>query len=288
MTAEVLDGRAVAAKVKAELRERIEGLGVRPRLAIVLAGGVDGFDAASEVYVRSKCRDCAEVGIDVTVVMATGLDVGSMSRLVNDLNANGAVNGIIVQLPLPAEFGDRGAVREAIDSVVPWKDVDGITSVSTAGLWTDSGAGFEPCTPAGVMRLLREYGLIAGGGLAAVVGRSDLFGKPMAKMLMDAGYGVSVLHSQVERGRFYDTLRQADIVVSGAGVPGLISASSVKPGAVLVDVGTTRTGSGLKGDFADDVWDVASYVSPVPGGVGPMTRAMLLSNIVDATTRGRR
>ena len=281
MVAKKLDGKACAAKVKAGVARDIAAMHAKPKLAIVMAGTGGEFDPASEVYVRNKVRDCDEVGITATVVQCPDAGGAELVRTVADLSFDTRVDGIIVQLPLPAHINPR----RVLDQVDAGKDVDGLSSASIARLWSGEHMDYLPCTPAGVMRLLGEYGLVRPGGRASVVGRSDIVGKPMAKLLLDAGYAVSILHSEVDRDAFYDTLRASDLVVAGAGRPGLISGMDLKPGAVVVDVSTTRTAEGLRGDCDPSVRDVAGWVSPVPGGVGPMTRAMLLHNVVNAYRR---
>lgn len=286
MVAEKLDGRACAAKVKAGVARDIAAMHAKPRLAIVMAGRDGVFDPASEVYVRNKVRDCEKVGIEAVVIQCPDADEAELVRTVrmlgHDVDVDDVdVDGVIVQLPLPEGIDSR----RVLDTVPERKDVDGLSSASIARLWSGVHMDYLPCTPAGVMRLLGEYGLVRPGGRASVVGRSDIVGKPMAKLLLDAGYAVSILHSEVDRDAFYDTLRASDLVVAGAGRPGLISGTDLKPGAVVVDVSTTRTSEGLRGDCDPSVWDVAGWVSPVPGGVGPMTRAMLLHNVANAYRR---
>ena len=281
MVARKLDGKACAAKVKAGVSLDIAAMHAKPKLAIVMAGTGGECDPASEVYVRNKVRDCDEVGITATVVQCPDAGGAELINTVDDLSLDTRVDGIIVQLPLPAHIDPR----RVLDQVYVGKDVDGLSSTSIARLWSGGHMDYLPCTPAGVMRLLGEYGLVRPGGRASVVGRSDIVGKPMAKLLLDAGYAVSILHSEVDRDAFYDTLRASDLVVAGAGRPGLISGTDLKPGAVVVDVSTTRTPEGLCGDCDPSVWDVAGWVSPVPGGVGPMTRAMLLHNVANAYRR---
>ena len=286
MVARKLDGKACAAEVKAGVARAIAAMHAKPRLAIVMAGRDGVFDPASEVYVRNKVRDCEEVGIEAVVIQCPDADEAELVRTVrmlgHDMDVDGMdVDGVIVQLPLPEGIDPR----RVLDTVPERKDVDGLTSASITRLWSGVHMDYLPCTPAGVMRLLGEYGLVTPGKRACVVGRSDIVGRPMAKLLLDAGYAVSILHSEVDRDAFYDTLRASDLVVAGAGRPGLISGMDLKPGAVVVDVSTTRTPEGLRGDCDPSVWDVAGWVSPVPGGVGPMTRAMLLHNVVEAYRR---
>jgi methylenetetrahydrofolate dehydrogenase (NADP+)/methenyltetrahydrofolate cyclohydrolase len=276
MAAIVLDGAALARDVYAALAQRVATLArrnVRPGLAAVLVGD----NPASRIYIRNKVRVCTEAGIRSTVEALPG-DTSS-SRLVETLlrlNADPDVHGILVQLPLPEHLSPSLVAT----TLAPPKDVDGLT-------WQNLGAllagepRFEPCTPRGVMRLLERAGVPVEGREAVVVGRSTIVGKPMAMMLTARNATVTLCHSRTRDLAGYT--RRADILVAATGRPGLISASLVKPGAAVIDVGINRGPSGLVGDvdFAE-VSQRAGWITPVPGGVGPMTIAMVIENTVQA------
>jgi methylenetetrahydrofolate dehydrogenase (NADP+) / methenyltetrahydrofolate cyclohydrolase len=277
MAARVIDGKAVAAavreRVKVDVAAFVEEQARPPGLATVLVGE----DPASEVYVRNKRRTSEEVGmrsvhhgVDASVSEANLLD------LVGELNADEAVDGILVQLPLPAHI-DEDAIVAAID---PAKDVDGLTPVN-AGLLAHGMSGLVPCTPAGVMELLRQEGVGLEGAEAVVVGRSKLVGVPVARLLLAANATVTVCHSRTRD--LAATCRRADVLVAAVGSPRLLGAEAVKPGAVVIDVGVNRTDAGLVGDVDfEAAAEVAAAITPVPGGVGPMTIAMLLVNTLAA------
>lgn len=279
--ARVIDGRAVAAAVRervaGEVRE-LRARGVEPGLATVLVGD----DPASHVYVRMKREDSAAVGI-VSQHHEPPADVSAdeLAALLTQLNADEEVDGILLQLPLPGQL-DGTAMTGLID---PAKDVDGLTPVS-AGLLAQGRPGLTPCTPLGVMELLRFAGVELGGAHAVVVGRSQLVGKPLAALLLAANATVTHCHSRTRD--LAAVCREADVLVAAAGVPGLVTGEMVGEGAIVIDVGTNRTDDGLVGDvdFAS-ASERASAITPVPGGVGPMTRAMLLVNTV-AAARARR
>lgn len=280
MTALILDGKAVAAEVKGQVAAAVADLDYRPGLATVLVGD----DPASHTYVRGKRRDAEQVGIDsIHHELPETVSQAELLALVETLNADADVDGILVQLPLPGDLNGELTV-ERID---PAKDVDGLHPFSLGKLVLGQ-PGLRPCTPSGVMRILDHYGIETSGARTAIVGRSFLVGRPLAMIMSERGADstVSVAHS---RTRDLATLtREADIIVAAAGAPGLIGADHVRPGATVVDVGINRTDDGLVGDvdFAAVV-EVAGAITPVPGGVGPMTRAMLLSNTLSAA-RARR
>jgi methylenetetrahydrofolate dehydrogenase (NADP+)/methenyltetrahydrofolate cyclohydrolase len=285
MAARVIDGKAVAAavreRVKADVAAFAQETGRTPTLATVLVGE----DPASEIYIRNKRRSCEEVGMGS---VHHGLDAATgqeeLLDLVRRLGSDDEVDGILVQLPLPAHL-DSDAVVQALN---PQKDVDGLTPVN-AGLLAHGTPGLVPCTPAGVMELLAHEGVELEGAEAVVVGRSKLVGVPVARLLLQANATVTICHS---RTRDLDaTCARADVLVAAVGVPRLLGAGAVKPGAVLIDVGMNRLEDGLAGDVDyDAVTDIAAAITPVPGGVGPMTIAMLLSNTLQAartrTTNG--
>jgi methylenetetrahydrofolate dehydrogenase (NADP+)/methenyltetrahydrofolate cyclohydrolase len=277
---QVLDGKAVAQAVKDEVAATVAGLAYRPGLATVLVGD----DPASHSYVKGKRRDAEEVGIE-SIHHEVDASVGQeeLIALVESLNADDAVDGILVQLPLPRDL-DGEATVEAID---PAKDVDGLHPFSLGKLMLGR-PGLRPCTPSGVLRILDHYGIETAGARAVIVGRSFLVGRPLAMMLSERGADstVSVAHSRTED--LPSVTREADILVAAAGSPGLIGAEHVRPGATVIDVGVNRTDAGLVGDVDfDAVVDIAGAITPVPGGVGPMTRAMLLVNTLRAAEARR-
>ena len=276
----VLDGKTVAQTVKDEVAAAVGGLDFQPGLATVLVGN----DPASHTYVRGKRRDAEEVGINsIHHELPASTVEGELTALVRSLNEDDEVDGILVQLPLPGSL-DGEATVESID---PAKDVDGLHPFSLGKLMLGQ-PGLRPCTPSGVMRLLDHYGIETVGTRAVIVGRSFLVGRPLAMLLSERGADstVSMAHSRTED--LPEVTRRADILVAAAGSPGLIGSDHVKPGATVIDVGVNRTDEGLVGDVDfDAVVDIAGAITPVPGGVGPMTRAMLLVNTV-AAAKARR
>jgi methylenetetrahydrofolate dehydrogenase (NADP+)/methenyltetrahydrofolate cyclohydrolase len=279
MSARVIDGKAVAARVRERVAEEVAALsgklGRKPGLATVLVGD----DPASHTYVRNKRKQSEEVGMrSLHHELAADAPPAELLDLVDQLNADDAVDGILIQLPLPGHH-DQDAV---IARIAPEKDVDGLTAGS-AGLLAQGRPGLVPCTPQGVMELLAEAGADVAGAEAVVVGRSILVGRPLASLLLNADATVTVCHSRTRD--LAETCRRADILVAAVGRPRTIGAGMVKPGATVIDVGTNRTPDGLVGDVDfEAVREVAGAITPVPGGVGPMTIAMLLSNTVRAAT----
>jgi methylenetetrahydrofolate dehydrogenase (NADP+)/methenyltetrahydrofolate cyclohydrolase len=277
VAARVIDGKAVAAavreRVKVDLEAYVEEAGRTPGLATVLVGD----DPASEIYVRRKREACEEVGMRS---VHHGLDAATREEdllaLVLELGGDDEVDGILVQLPVPDQISED-AVVAAID---PGKDVDGLTPWN-AGLLAHGEPGLVPCTPNGVMELLAHEGVELEGAEAVVVGRSKLVGVPVARLLLMANATVTTCHS---RTRDLDAVcRRADVLVAAVGVPRLLGAAAVKPGAVVIDVGVNRTEDGLVGDVDfEAAAEVAAAITPVPGGVGPMTIAMLLANTLQA------
>ncbi len=272
-----LDGKALAAKIKARVREEAVKLPRRPGLAVVLVGN----DPASRVYVTSKRKDCEECGFySEEYALLESATQEELLELVETLNGREDIDGILVQLPLPAQL-DEETVIQAID---PEKDVDGFHPMN-AGALLIGRPGFLPCTPAGVMDLLDEYGVDPAGKRAVVVGRSNIVGKPMALLLLRRNATVTVCHSRTPD--LAEHCRQADILVAAVGRQGLITGDMVKQGAVVVDVAMNRDDNGkLCGDvdFAAAA-ERAAYLTPVPGGVGPMTRAALMENTLLAAKR---
>ena len=277
MTATVLDGKATAAQVKAELKVRVDALkarGIFPGLGTVLVGS----DPGSQAYVGGKHRDCAEVGIaSIRVDLPADASQLDVEAEVAKLNADPAVTGYIIQLPLPKHL-DEYRVLEQMD---PAKDADGLHPVSLGRLVLGIPAPL-PCTPRGIVALLRAYGVPINGAHVVVVGRGITVGRPLGLLLTRRSENATVTLCHTGTKGLENYLRSADIIVAAAGVPHLITADSIKPGAAVLDVGITRTEAGLIGDVAPDVAEVAGFVAPMPGGVGPMTRAMLLQNVVEA------
>lgn len=280
MTAQILDGKAAAAAVKADLKVRVDRLrerGITPGLGTVLVGA----DPGSSAYVAGKHRDCAEVGIaSIRVDMPETSTQEEVEAAVRDLNADPAVTGYIVQLPLPKGL-DANRVLELMD---PDKDADGLHPTNLGRLVLGIDAPL-PCTPRGVVELLRRYEVPINGAEVVVVGRGVTVGRPIGLLLTRKSENATVTLTHTGTRDLAAHVRNADIVVAAVGVPGLITASMVKPGAAVLDVGITRTDAGLVGDVALDVRDVAGFVAPMPGGVGPMTRAMLIANVVESAER---
>lgn len=275
--ATVIDGKGLAAKMRAEAAKDVAALkraGVNPGLAVVLVGD----DQASATYVRSKLRDCEECGIaSFDYKLPADASQDEILQLVRNLNDDPKITGILVQMPLPSHLD----AEEIIEAISPLKDVDGFHPTSLGRL-VRGLSGLRPCTPAGIMVILDEYNIELAGKNAVIVGRSSIVGKPMAHMLLERDATISVAHS---RTRNLDEIcRSADILVVACGIARLVKGDWVRPGATVIDVGMDRDEDGrLCGDVDyDDVFNVAGAITPVPGGVGPMTRAMLMSNVVTA------
>ena len=271
----ILDGKAVSLKVKESVKVRANELkkfGVEPTLAVVLVGE----DKASQTYVRAKEKACNEYGIkSVAHRLSENTTQNELLALINVLNLDDSIHGILVQLPLPKHI-DTNVVLAAID---PRKDVDGFHAVNVGKLVSGLD-GFVPCTPLGVMEILKEYGIEVAGLNAVVIGRSNIVGKPMANLLLNASATVTVTHSKTKNLK--EICKNADLIVAAIGKPFFLKADMVKDGAVVVDVGINRLDDGrLVGDVDfDEVAPKCSYITPVPGGVGPMTIAMLLNNTI--------
>jgi methylenetetrahydrofolate dehydrogenase (NADP+)/methenyltetrahydrofolate cyclohydrolase len=281
MTARIIDGKAVAAKLRVEYRERIAKMvstrGVRPGLSVILVGE----DPASQVYVRNKIRDCAEVGIRSELIeLPASTSEAALLERIDALNADAAVHGILIQLPLPPHV----QIRKVLERISVDKDVDGFHLYNVGGLVTGHQV-FPPCTPYGVQKLLEHENIELDGRNVVVVGASNIVGKPTAMMLMQQDATVSICHKKTRDLAQYTLL--ADILVVAAGVPGLIIPQMVRTGAVVIDVGINRLPDGrIVGDVDfEGVRKKASFISPVPGGVGPMTRAMLLHNTLVSAER---
>ena len=271
----ILDGKAVSLKVKESVKVRADELkkfGVEPTLAVVLVGE----DKASQTYVRAKEKACNEYGIkSVAHRLSENTTQNELLALINVLNLDDSIHGILVQLPLPKHI-DTNVVLAAID---PRKDVDGFHAVNVGKLVSGLD-GFVPCTPLGVMEILKEYGIDVAGLNAVVIGRSNIVGKPMANLLLNASATVTVTHSKTKNLK--EICKNADLIVAAIGKPFFLKADMVKYGAVVVDVGINRLDDGrLVGDVDfEEVAPKCSYITPVPGGVGPMTMAILLNNTI--------
>ena len=271
----ILDGKAVSLKVKENVKVRAEELkkfGVEPTLAVILVGE----DKASQTYVRAKEKACNEYGIkSVAHRLSENTTQEELLALINVLNLDDSIHGILVQLPLPKHI-DTNTILATID---PTKDVDGFHAVNVGKLVSGLD-GFVPCTPLGVMEILKEYGIDVAGLNAVVIGRSNIVGKPMANLLLNASATVTTTHSKTKNLK--EICKNADIIVAAIGKPFFLKADMVKEGAVVVDVGINRLDDGrLVGDVDfDEVAPKCSYITPVPGGVGPMTIAMLLNNTI--------
>ncbi|WP_437225826.1 bifunctional methylenetetrahydrofolate dehydrogenase/methenyltetrahydrofolate cyclohydrolase FolD [Planctomicrobium sp. SH661] len=281
MTAKIIDGKATAARMNAKLAERVQAFvsktGVTPHLAAVLVGD----DPASAVYVRNKQRSCAQAGLHSTLHQLGGQTTqAELLELIARLNADPAVHGILIQLPLPLQIDEK----TVLDAVVPLKDVD-CFHPENVGLMVQGRPRFLPCTPAGCQVLLEEAGIQVSGAHAVVIGRSEIVGKPMALLLVQKGANadatVTIAHSRTKN--LAEITRQADILIAAVGRANTVTADMVKPGACVIDVGTNRVDGKLVGDVDfENVKEVAGAITPVPGGVGPMTIAMLLENTLTA------
>lgn len=277
---QIIDGKALAASIRADLAKRTTVLtekGHRPGLAVVIVGD----DPASQVYVRNKIRACADTGIEsIEYRLAKDTREEELLKLIGELNNDKRVDGILVQLPLPEQI----APEKVIAAIAPEKDVDGFHVMNAGKLLTGTG-GFMPCTPYGVMKMIKSVGYDLTGKEAVVVGRSNIVGKPQALMLLAKNATVTVAHSRT--ADLADVTRRADVLIAAVGRAKMITGDMVKPGALVIDVGMNRDENGkLCGDVdTASVMGIAGWVSPVPGGVGPMTIAMLMTNTVEAVER---
>ena len=276
MTTGILDGRATAATIKTELKQRVGRLrdvGVIPGLATVLVGD----DPASQNYVRMKHRDCEQVGIaSIRVELPADATAVQLEETIAALNADPACTGYIVQLPLPGHLDEN----RALGLIDPDKDADGLHPINLGRLVLNEPAPL-PCTPRGIVELVRRHGIEWRGEDVCVVGRGITVGRPLGLILTRRSENATVTLCHTGTRNLAGHTRRADIVVAAAGVPGMITADMIRQDAVCIDVGVSRVEGRTTGDLAPDVWDKAAWVTPNPGGVGPMTRAMLLSNVVD-------
>ena len=271
----VINGKEIAEHIKKQVKTTIELLDIRPTLAVIIVGD----DPASKVYVNNKKKACEYVGIkSLEYSFPEDISTEKLIDFINELNENPYVNGILVQLPLPKHI-DTNEVLESID---PKKDVDGFTAINTGKLWQGEYC-LEPCTAIGIIDLLNYYGIEIAGKHCVIVGRSNIVGKPLAALLLKENATITICHSQTKDLDKYTS--QADILISAVGKHKFVTCGMVKQGAVVIDVGINRDEKGkLCGDVDfENVKDKVSYITPVPGGVGPMTIAMLMRNTLDAT-----
>jgi methylenetetrahydrofolate dehydrogenase (NADP+)/methenyltetrahydrofolate cyclohydrolase len=277
MTARILDGTATLRTIKTELAERVAVLkerGVTPGLGTVLVGD----DPGSQAYVRGKHADCAKVGINsIRRDLPADISQAKLDETIDELNANPECTGYIVQLPLPKHLNENAAL-ERLD---PGKDADGLHPMNLGRLVLNEPAPL-PCTPRGIVHLLRRYEVEIAGAQVVLIGRGVTVGRPLGLLLTRRSENATVTLCHTATRHLPQLTREADIVIAAAGVPWLITADMVKPGAAVLDVGVSRVNGRIVGDVAPEVAEVAGFVAPNPGGVGPMTRAMLLSNVVDA------
>lgn len=278
MAAQILDGKAISAELRGTIAQRVARLrekGVTPGLAVILVGA----DPASQIYVRNKSVGCDQVGIhSVTINLPETTTQDELEKLIARLNADDTIHGILVQLPLPKHLDEAAALAV----IAPEKDVDGFHLLN-AGRMMSGQLGVVACTPKGAMEMIRRTGIDLDGKEAVVVGRSNIVGKPMAMLLLQANCTVTICHSHTVN--LAQHTRNADILVAAVGKPGFITKRMVKPGAVVIDVGINRVNGKVVGDVMPDVADVAGYITPVPGGVGKMTIVELLENTVEAAEK---
>lgn len=283
MTAEILDGRAIAKTIEAELKAEIASLQSEADLSPALAVVQVGDDPASAWYVGQIRKSCKRVGVAFQLVsLAKDATADDLTVTLKGLNQDADVHGVIVQMPLPRHLSQE-IVTDVLD---PRKDVDGIHPVNAGRLFQGSGDYFVPATPAGGMELMRRYGIELKGKRAVMVGRSNIVGRPMAMLMLHQHASVVICHSRTPD--LGEETRRADILVAAVGQPAIISGDMIRPGAVVIDFGANVVENALVGDVdSEAAMEVASYVTPVPGGTGPMTNAMLMGNVVSAAKRQR-
>ena len=279
MAAQILDGKVMSAEIKEKIAARVKELeqrGVKPGLAVILVGN----DPASEIYVRNKGKGCEETGMHSrTIRLDEGITQEELEEEIHRLNEDPAIHGILVQLPLPAHLNEHAALGK----ILPEKDVDGFHLINAGHLMTGT-EGVIPCTPKGALYMIRSTGIDLNGKEAVVIGRSNIVGKPMAMLLLQQNCTVTLCHSRTKD--LASHTRRADILVAAVGKPYFVTADMVKPGAVVIDVGINRVDGKVCGDVDfESVKETAGWITPVPGGVGRMTIAMLLANTLDAAER---
>ena len=279
MAAEILSGKIMSESLRKEIAERVSALkehGLTPGLAVILVGN----DPASEIYVRNKGNGCAEVGMySRTINMPEETTQEQLEAAIEELNNDAAIHGILVQLPLPKHLDEQAALAK----ILPEKDVDGFHLINAGHMLTGT-EGVVACTPRGALHMIKSTGVNLSGKEAVVIGRSNIVGKPMAMLLLQQNCTVTMCHSRTRD--LAEHTRRADILVAAVGKAGFVTADMVKPGAIVIDVGTNRVDGKVKGDVDfDAVKEVAGWITPVPGGVGKMTITMLLMNTVEAAER---
>jgi len=274
MTAKLIDGKKLASDTRENLKQKIATLNEKPELAVIMVGN----NPASEIYVKSKEKACTEVGITAhTYHFPNTILEEELLALIDELNQNENINGILVQLPLPKNFDEK----KVLNHINPIKDVDGFHPFNTGLMVQKSENTFLPCTPKGIIRLIKNTHENIDGMNAVVIGRSQIVGLPTAHLLLKENCTITIAHSHTKN--LAELCRTADILVAAIGKPEMIKKEYIKPGAIIIDVGINRTKDGLKGDVCrKDAEKIAAYLTPVPGGVGPMTIAMLLENTYEA------
>ncbi len=279
MSAQVLSGKTMSESLRQEIASRVTALkerGLTPGLAVILVGN----DPASEIYVRNKGNGCTEVGMySRTINMPAETTQEELEAAIEELNADSAIHGILVQLPLPKHLDEQAALAK----ILPEKDVDGFHLINAGHMLTGT-EGVVACTPRGALHMIKSTGVNLSGKEAVVIGRSNIVGKPMAMLLLKENCTVTMCHSRTQN--LAEHTRRADILVAAVGKAGFVTADMVKPGAIVIDVGINRVDGKVKGDVDyDAVKEVAGWITPVPGGVGKMTITMLLMNTVEAAER---
>ena len=280
--AEIINGKELAKKIRLKLKEEVDELknnGIQPKLSVIMVGN----DKASEIYVHNKSKVCNEIGIDFEeFLLPEETTKEELIGLIENLNQRKDINGILLQSPIPKHLD----IREAFNSIDYRKDVDGFHPINVGKLAIGEES-FVSCTPAGVMEMLKEYGIEIQGKRAVVIGRSNIVGKPLSQLLLNANATVTVCHSKTQN--IEQITKEADILIAALGKPKFVTANMVKNGAVVIDVGINRNDEGkLIGDVDfENVEKIASYITPVPGGVGPMTIAMLMKNVIKAAKNSR-
>lgn len=276
---EIIDGKTLAAKIREGLKSEVQELskkGITPNLAVILVGD----DKASQIYVKNKSKACLEIGINYEeFLLDTETTMEQLLTLIDKLNEREDVHGILLQSPMPKHLN----IDEAFERISPKKDVDGFNPVNVGKLCLKQD-GFVSCTPAGIMKMFEKYNINLEGKNAVVLGRSNIVGKPMSLCLLNSDATVTICHSKTQN--LTEITKSADIIVVALGKPNFLTKDMVKEGAVIIDVGINRLEKGIVGDVDfENVKEVASYITPVPGGVGPMTIAMLMQNVVKAATK---
>ncbi len=278
MSAQILDGKTISAELRADIAKRVAALrdkGITPGLAVILVGE----DPASQIYVRNKSVGCDQVGIhSVTINLPEQTTQDELEKLIARLNEDSTIHGILVQLPLPKHLDEAAA----LSVIAPEKDVDGFHILNAGRLFTGR-AGVVACTPKGAMEMIRRTGVDLNGKEAVVIGRSNIVGKPMAMLLLDANCTVTMCHSRTVD--LASHTRRADVLVAAVGNPGFIKKDMIKPGAIVIDVGINRVNGKVVGDVMPDAAEVAGWMTPVPGGVGKMTITELLANTLEAAEK---